>query len=406
MLTDHQYYEELSALVVSAQASAAQIEEYNEHAERCAECREDSGELAVIAQLLTLHESAKAIAENPPVGMTERFVARARGEGIPLSPQCQVAKPVPKFSPPWVLPLAAMLIVGFGIWLLFSFRAGIYEAVRNKSNLPPNPSAVSVSPLAQDSALAQEQASLSKQLRDAQGEAAQFRAALDSQRKGREAVEAKVEELTQQIDTLQHQLVDARRTESEHSEEIARLEGQLKTVSSERDNYRVDALSQKADLLDSHNKLESANQELQEAQHLSAAANEANDLIVARNLHIVDVHDNENGNKPRPFGRIFYAEGKKLVFYAYDLGDPQKLSAKVSFYVWGEKAGAKEVKNLGIFRADDRQDGRWVLTFDDPRVLARINTIFVTSESNSRRITKPNGNRILTAFLDDAPNHP
>jgi len=211
LLTDHQHYEELSALVVSGQASAAQIEEYNEHAERCAECREDSGELAAIAQLLTLHESAKAIAENPPAGMTEWFVARARAEGIPLSPQRQVAKPVPKFSPPWVFPLAAMLIVGFGIWLLFSFRAGIYEAVRSKSNLPPNPSAVSVSPLSQASALAQEQASLSKQLRDAQGEAAQFRAALDSQRKGREAVEAKVAELTQQIDTLQHQLVDTRR---------------------------------------------------------------------------------------------------------------------------------------------------------------------------------------------------
>lgn len=404
MLTDHQHYEELAGLVITGQASAAEIEEYNEHAERCADCREDADELAAMAQLLALSDSAKATRENPPAGMTERFVARARAEGIPLTARRQVTKP--KLSRPWVLPLAAMLVGGVGIWLLSSFGAGIYENARTNSNLPPAPLVLPTVPHTQDSPLAQEQLNLSKRLRNAQAEAAQFKAAFDSQRKDREADLARVAELNKQIDSLQQQLAEARRRESEHSQEVVRLEGQLKTVSLERDNYRVDALSQKADLLDSHNELEAANQQLQEAQHLSAAANEAKDLIVARNLHIVDVHDNENGNKPRPFGRIFYAEGKKLVFYAYDLGDPQKLSAKISFYVWGEKTGAKEVKNLGIFRADDRQDGRWVLTFDDPRVLARVNTIFVTSEINNKKITRPNGNRILTAFLDDVPNHP
>lgn len=403
MLTDHQHYEELAGLVITGQASAAEIEEYNEHAERCTDCREDADELAAMAHLLALSDSAKPTGENPPPGMTERFVARARSEGIPLTPQRQVTKP--KLSRPWVLPLAAMVVAGVGIWLLLSFGARIYETAKTNFNLPPNPSVLPAASK-EDSPLTQEQLSLSKRLRNAQAEAAQFKAAFDSQRKDREADLARVAELNKQIDSLQQQLAEARRRESERSQEVARLEGQLKTVSVERDDYRVDALSQKADLLDSHNKLETANQQLQEAQHLSAAANEAKDLIVARNLHIVDVHDNENGNKPRPFGRIFYAEGKKLVFYAYDLGDPQRLSAKVSFYVWGEKTGAKEVKNLGIFRADDRQDGRWVLTFDDPRVLARINTIFVTSESNGRKIAKPNGNRILTAFLDDAPNHP
>jgi hypothetical protein len=153
--------------------------------------------------------------------------------------------------------------------------------------------------------------------------------------------------------------------------------------------------------------VERLSSELAEAQQLSAAANEAKDLIVARNLHIVDVHDNENGSKPRPFGRIFYTEGKKLVFYAYDLGDPKKLSAKVSFYVWGEKAGStQQVTNLGIFRADDVQEGRWVVTFEDPRVLAHINTVFVTAESNRKTATKPNGNRILVAFIAGEPNHP
>ena len=50
-------------------------------------------------------------------------------------------------------------------------------------------------------------------------------------------------------------------------------------------------------------------------------------------------------------------------FYAYDLSDPRKLDAKVSFYVWGERLGAeKPIRSLGIFHNDDANDGRWVLT--------------------------------------------
>jgi hypothetical protein len=42
-----------------------------------------------------------------------------------------------------------------------------------------------------------------------------------------------------------------------------------------------------------------------------------------------------------------------------------------------------------------------VLTFEDPRVLAQINSVFVTLES-SRKVTKePGGKRILFAFLGD-----
>lgn len=403
MLTDHEHYEELAALVVSEHASAAELEEYNKHAEKCAECRKERPDLAALAHLLADSDRKRATPENPPAGMTARFVARAQGEGVPLSTYSQSK---PKFGQ-WPLrhafSWAAIFVLAIGsIWVL---RIKPQQVANNSISPPGAPSWVpSVSPA--HPALLEEQLRLSKQLREAQAEAAQLRDLLDSQRKDKDSVEANVAALNQQIAILQNELTEARRNESEHNQEIASLEGQLKTVNSERDSYRLDSLLEKTDVVATKSKLELATQQLEEAQQLSAAANEAKDLIVARNLHIVDVHDNANSNMPRPFGRIFYAEGKKLVFFAYDLGDPQKLSAKVSFYVWGEKTGAKEVKNLGIFRADDRQDGRWVLTFDDPRVLANINTIFVTTESNNRKITKPNGNRILTAFLDDSLNHP
>jgi hypothetical protein len=132
------------------------------------------------------------------------------------------------------------------------------------------------------------------------------------------------------------------------------------------------------------------------------------DLVVARNLHIIDVHDrNGDGKSQRAFGRIFYTEGKSLIFYAYDLADPRKVDAQVSFCVWGGRLGAeKPISNLGVFHNDDAKDGRWVLTFDDPNVLAQINSVFVTVESSRKTIREPGGRRILFAFLGDKPNHP
>jgi len=66
----------------------------------------------------------------------------------------------------------------------------------------------------------------------------------------------------------------------------------------------------------------------------------------------------------------------------------------------------KTSQKLGIFHDDDAKDGRWVLTFDDPHVLAQIDSVFVTIESSKKSIKEPGGRRILFAFLGDKPNHP
>ena len=46
------------------------------------------------------------------------------------------------------------------------------------------------------------------------------------------------------------------------------------------------------------------------------------------------------------------------------------------------------------------------MTFDDPQVLARINSVFVTVESSKKTMKEPGGRRVLFAFLGDEPNHP
>jgi hypothetical protein len=114
-----------------------------------------------------------------------------------------------------------------------------------------------------------------------------------------------------------------------------------------------------------------------------------------------------NGNAKQAQGRIFYTKGKSLVFYAYDLADPRGPNLKASFHVWGENDDtSRAVKSLGIFRADNETEGRWILTVDDPHVLAQINTVFVTIETRKKALTLPNGKKILYAFLGNKANHP
>jgi hypothetical protein len=129
----------------------------------------------------------------------------------------------------------------------------------------------------------------------------------------------------------------------------------------------------------------------------------------ARNLHIIDVHDADgSGNDRKSFGRVFYTEGKSLIFYAFDLDDKKVTNAKYTFEAWGERLGQPaSVKSLGVLYVDDKDQKRWVLKVDDPRQLAQIDSVFVTLEPHGGDDEKgPRGHKILYAFLSGQANHP
>jgi len=154
--------------------------------------------------------------------------------------------------------------------------------------------------------------------------------------------------------------------------------------------------------------LEQDRDEQRDVADQQLAKGQLSDLVTARNLHIVDVYDADGGGRRKPsFGRVFYVEGKSLLFYAYDLQDTRQAKAKVVFHVWGGRAGTKEVTHsLGILRNQDAKQCLWTMTFDDPSVLAEINSVFVTAESASRRDLMPHGKKVLYAYLGNPPNHP
>jgi hypothetical protein len=224
--------------------------------------------------------------------------------------------------------------------------------------------------------------------------------------------------LEKQNDKLASLKVDLQRAQAENASltlsanddvtRIAILQSEIEKLNSVKRASDIAVMTEENELRSVRQSLLDKEAALKQQQHLIGVGSQARDLIVARNLHIIDVYDRDgDGNAQRAFGRIFYTEGKSLIFYAYDLADPRKIDREVAFYAWGERLGREQpVKRLGIFHNEDANEGRWVLTFDDPNVLAQINSVFVTAEQEKQAITRPRGKKVLYAFLGNKANHP
>ena len=77
----------------------------------------------------------------------------------------------------------------------------------------------------------------------------------------------------------------------------------------------------------------------------------------------------------------------------------------MSFQVWGKRGPAQgSTHSLGLFQIDDLKQKRWVLRFEDPQILAEIDSVFVTVEPPGGS-AKPTGRQFLYAYLDTNPNH-
>src|SRR5712691_4454953 len=142
-------------------------------------------------------------------------------------------------------------------------------------------------------------------------------------------------------------------------------------------------------------------------QKLLATDHDIRDILGARSLHIIDVFDvSSRGELERPFGRIFYTEGRSLIFYAFDLDQQKGLKRGAIFQAWGRRGvGREDARSLGMVYMDDPTQNRWVLKVDDTKVLSRIDYVFVTDSAHKENL-KPKGKPLLSAFLNGTANHP
>jgi len=434
----HNRYKELCALAATGQIDPQDWRSLQAHMKSCEECR---GFLAEVSRItiesipLTAGSRVEGEQVEPPAGIRNRFIERALAQGIECKPgdagasnisprQAQndgadgftsknpVAMesslhawvPIPPMAPIHaVLTLVACIAFGFLGYLygMAHRRAPSLAPVISVSRTidPTKPS--SSSTIVSDESVDAERASLEKKLVSVSNQLA----ATQTQR---DELTLRVEDLAQKAATSAQFSEQFRQSVAElenANDQVAKLKAELDLAQHKLEQNDVILIAQQQATQEAKSKLASVEQELRKEQDLQSARNEIGDLISARNLHIVDVHDSEPGGKrQQAFGRIFYVEGRSLVFYAYDLALAGHSDKKVVFHVWGETAGVKETTHsLGILRNDDAGQARWILTFDDSKVLNKINAVYITAESRAKG--DPEGRKVLYAFLG-SPNHP
>jgi hypothetical protein len=427
MLT-HDYFEEICAAASIGQATGEELAQLEQHAADCTRCRQTYFDcLNVAAQQFAIAK------QNPTLTTKEleecidsdlfvrRFLERAEREGITFS--CEVGEavnrtsPIPfGLSPPawWRMPhaaitaallFAAITSTGYFYWTQ-SFNRG---SIRSDSQLTlsgaAGPSATidpriakledanlrlqaEIARLTGDLRKTSELLVVSKEnVRSASKEQAQL--ALD-----RESLELQVKQIQQELASAHSLAASAQQEARLQQQRAADAEGTVLTTQLKLRDIE-DTLKEKSTALD------------QERQLLNLG-HDVTDLMGARNLHIVDVVDTDGHGKPRPaFGRIFFTEGKSLIFYAYDLNETKIQKANYQYQVWAKKEGvSQQAQRLGIFYSDDKAQRRWVFKCEDPKLLQEIDSVFVTFGRPDSNPSHPEGPSLMYAYLRGQPNHP
>jgi len=205
--------------------------------------------------------------------------------------------------------------------------------------------------------------------------------------------------LSPQRDALLGQLRDAEQAYQE-------IQAELGSLRSERDKALLRSASLESKIAESDTTIRIQERRLRDDEQFLASDRDIRELMGARKLYIADVFDVDSSSRTqKPFGRIFYTQGKSLIFYAFDLDRQPNLKDASAFQVWGRKEPDQgRPLNLGILYEDNETNHRWALRFDNPEKLAQIDAMFVTVEPRGGSL-KPTGKPFLYALLRKEANH-
>jgi hypothetical protein len=215
--------------------------------------------------------------------------------------------------------------------------------------------------------------------------------------------ETELKELSQQREELNNKLQATSQAYGNNQTELASLR-------SERDktSLRTAFLESKIEDLTAKNR--DQDRRLKDAEQYLTSDRDIRELMGARKLYIADVFDVDGSSRTqKPFGRVFYTQGKSLIFYAFDLDRQPGVINASTFQVWGQREAPQgetaSPMNLGILYMDNENNRRWVMRFDDPKQLAEIDAVFVTVEPRGGS-HKPTSKPFLYALLRNQVNHP
>ena len=428
--TGHERFGELSALAIIGQVSAEEYHELKAHLKSCAACRQEQDGLSriLLTELPLAHEEKDSDLDAwAALQQAERNVRDLVSDRVPIFDRWREHADqnvnwwtrLRGIQPPSVYAYAAIFLLFVGVGVL-AIR------VATESNLDSVHSA-------QVARLNDEIVGLRNQVHDLHERAKNYvptGSNLPAIIKGGETggseikysrlltrnleLEAQLRAATEEVAILRQEASSGTERETQLSARLSETQGTLDKLTTElktvRESHSQEAsilAKQQNQLIEVEEKLAAATGSMDRDRKLLVADRDIRDLMGARNLRIIDVFDVDGKGKTRkPFGRVFFTEGKSLIFYAFDLGNDRPGLQSAAYQAWGSEGSFDHgVRSLGVFYRDDQKSNRWVLKFNDPDTLGEIDSVFVTTEPAGGS-KKPTGGRLLAAYVKASLNHP
>ena len=419
-MQEHSRYEELCAAAGAGQISPEELRDLQAHMNSCEFCRELQAEFIEVSSVWLMQtQKLEPEVYDPQSALRKKILEKLQSAGAQFSTEIRQEITAPpatirNVGMAWLRAPAQVWVVGLIVIAgLLGFGVGVFQgsfdshSERIVAAIPTPPAPVvsiprsdsDVAKNAETPAVQLAETDFQQKLAASDAEKAQFQVELNATR--------------QQLASLQEAknkdastVAQLRATLGQSQAIAAAAQAQLQTLRDSQAAKEADLVVAQYRIRDLETKLaeEASAQERDRQLVALSTSSEMRDVIASRNLHIIDVADVDRGGVRRPFGRIFYTEGKSLIFYAYDLSNTKP---KQTFYAWGAREGDPHVtRGLGALHFDDADQKRWVFRFNDAKVLSQIDSVYVTLEPTDRPGDKPKGQKLLNAFLGTPANHP
>jgi len=427
----HDEFVELCALSTSGELNADERKRLQEHLAICPSCREIQKQYdSVVSQVIP------KLAPDPTVVEGDSSWSQERDEASLLQRIAHEDRMVPDrggadgdSAPPMVgrVPLSATQSTWRNVWVLCAACVLLCIALGVSAYQVGIRRGVETAAVA-DLPIQEQQTNLEQQLSDAGHEREVLHGQIDQ--RDREIAQLRHQLEQQSADTAKLQLAQDQIAKElhdgqTHSQELLQqkaalsqqldaalgtaqlLQGKLDSLQHQSSDDRQRAAALEARVTDLTRLLREREGTIDKQQELLSDDRDIRELMGARDLYVVEVYDVAKSGKTRkPYGRMFYTKDRSVVFYAYDLDQQKGIQNASTFQAWGQRGTDwHEALNLGIFYVDNASKKRWVLRFDDPKVLAQIDAVFVTVEPNGGS-QKPTNKPLLFAYLHMEPNHP
>jgi len=425
---EHDIFKKRCALAASGSLAPAELSELRAHLEHCEECREILLQYRILttqgmSSLADVYGDRFEEAAWDGANVRERLLARVSNDQQMLLHRKGPASVSVQFN--FLQRIArnhfAKMALAAGLILAVTsgaYRLGLRKQIAPDVKIIPQLAEGQLQKLVQEKNAAGElSAAQTKKLAELQSESSAKQREIEKLQSALHAVEirsselaavnsqsaAQLQSLLQQRNELNAQLQSVSQAYESDKTELANLR-------SERDKTlrQTSALESKiADLSASNRDQE---RRLKDAEQYLVSDRDIRELMGARKLYIADVFDVDGSSRTKkPFGRVFYTQGKSLIFYAFDLEREPGVVNASTFQVWGQREAPQGEQplpmNLGILYMDNESNRRWVLRFDDPKQLAEIDAVFVTVEPRGGS-HKPTSKPFLYALLRKEVNHP